>query len=326
LGTLFPTHAQKARMNGAPKMGLWVGHSPFITYNFGMAPTEEISPSVSLKEFLETTPPAELRIISDLGDGSTHYPTSGATWQYMNKPELFLHCDSEQCDGSRIFSTSDSIALSHRTSKLQFVRFSCNNCSKTTKVFALWLDLISEASGKAYKYGEVPLFGPPTPARLISLIGPGRDMFLKGRRSENQCLGIGAFSYYRRIIESEKDRIFDEIARVCKRLGTSPELVAELEAAKRETQFTKAVDSIKHGIPHALLVNGQNPLLLLHSALSEGLHADSDQDCLELAQSIRVVLADFVERVGSVLKDEAELASAVSRLLMKKAAGNPNQT
>jgi hypothetical protein len=53
----------------------------------------------------------------------------------------------------------------------------------------------------------------------------------------------------------------------------------------------------------------------LHSALSEGLHAQTDEECLELATSIRVVLTEFVERVAMALKDEAELDKAVSRLI-----------
>jgi len=283
--------------------------------------TEPDSKEISFKDFLESVPPGEVRTVTDLG-AAAYYPNSGKNGRYMTKPALYLHCDSEQCDGFRIYSTSASIQLPYNAGTLQFVNFACNNCLKNAKTFALWFYLNTGTAGMVHKYGEVPNFGPPTPARLITLIGPGRDMFLKGRRSENQGLGIGAFAYYRRIIESEKDRIFDEIVRVCKRLNTSPELVVELEAAKKETQFTKAVDSIKHGLPQALLVSGQNPLLLLHSALSEGLHANTDEECLELAQSIRIVLTDFVERVGSVLKDEAELTSAVARLLTRKSASS----
>ena len=41
-------------------------------------------------------------------------------------------------------------------------------------------------SGACYKFGELPEYGPPTPARLIKLIGPDRELFLKGTRCENQ--------------------------------------------------------------------------------------------------------------------------------------------
>jgi hypothetical protein len=95
-------------------------------------------------------------------------------------------------------------------------------------------------------------------------------------------------------------------------------LLKELEDAKLETQFTKAVDSIKHGISQALLVDGHNPLTLLHSALSDGLHARTDEECLGFATSIRVILTDLVERLASAVKDTAELKTAVNRILQHK--------
>src|SRR5688500_19161581 len=52
--------------------------------------------------------------------------------------------------------------------------------------------------------------------------------------------------------------------------------------------------------------------LLLHSALSEGLHGRNDQECLEIASSVRVILMELSERLSQVLKDEAELKQAVS--------------
>lgn len=170
----------------------------------------------------------------------------------------------------------------------------------------------------AVKYGEIPTFGLPTPSRAITLIGPDKDLFLLGRRCENQGMGIGAFVYYRRVVENQKNRIFDEIIKVTKVISPNDKLLIELEAAKSETQFSRAVESIKHGIPQTLMINGKNPLLLLYSALSEGVHIDDDSQCLELATSIRVVLIEFAERVGHALKDEAELTEAVKRLATKK--------
>ena len=142
---------------------------------------------------------------------------------------------------------------------------------------------------------------------------------MKGRRCENQGLGIGAFVYYRRVVESHKDQIFDEIIKVAKKV--SPDLVAALEVGKAEHQFLSALDLVKAAMPQSLLIGGNNPLTLLHSALSEGLHAKTDKHCLELAQAVRVVLADLAERIGQALKDEAELSAAVARLT-KSRSGN----
>jgi hypothetical protein len=72
-----------------------------------------------------------------------------------------------------------------------------------------------------------------------------------------------------------------------------------------------------------LIVNGHNPLTLLHSAVSEGLHEHTDEECLELATTIRVVLTDLAERIGLALKDQTELNAAVTKLMAVKAKKAP---
>lgn len=51
---------------------------------------------------------------------------------------------------------------------------------------------------------------------MISLIGPDKELYLQGRRSESRGFGIGAFSYYRRVVENQKSRIIEEIAKAAK--------------------------------------------------------------------------------------------------------------
>ncbi len=78
------------------------------------------------------------------------------------------------------------------------------------------------------------------------------------------------------------------------------------------------MSDIKDAVPRELMLHGQNPLLLLHSALSHGLHDGTDEGCLELAQDIRTVLTELTERISSILRDEEGLKSAVSRLLSRQ--------
>ena len=192
----------------------------------------------------------------------------------------------------------------------------CSNCRMTSKVFSLQISFDpKDNDGTCFKYGEYPIYGPPTPARLIRLFEGERETFLKGRRCENQGLGIGAFVYYRRVVENQKNRIIEEIIKVSEKIGAPSELIRTLQDAKDEIQFSKALDTVKNAIPQALLINGHNPLTLLHRALSGGLHEQSDEQCLELAHDVRVVLIELAERLGQAMKDEAELNTAVSRLL-----------
>lgn len=263
----------------------------------------------TLANFFEDVPPgARVEIFGKLRQYENNF--------VITAPTIQLFCTHEHCNGIRFFDSEDTVYT--RSLKDVFVDYRCRNCKDTTKTFAVRFIYDKDAfTLSCQKFGEFPYFGPPTPSRVRSLVGNEGDYYNKGMRSESQSLGIAAFAYYRRIVEHQKDRIFDEIIKVAERLNESKELIAQLQSAKKESQFTAAVDGMKLAIPQVLMIDGHNPLTLLHSALSEGLHAQSDQECLELATSIRVVLTEFVDRVGIALKNEAELKTAVSRLFKK---------
>jgi hypothetical protein len=280
-------------------------------------PVEEAKPPKLFAKFLESTPPYTQETLADLVKDSRN-PT-GTEW-LLTQPQIQLHCENEHCQGVRFFrSTESKTWLSDEQWKNIFVTYVCKNCGQSWKTFSLAVRRKgASGAGEVVKYGEMPAFGSPTPSRVISLIGPDREMFLRGRRAENLGLGIGAFAYYRRVVENQKGRIIQEIAKASARLGASPEMLAELAQLEKETQFSKAIDLVKIGIPAALMIDGHNPLTLLHTALSEGLHDHKDEECLEIAQEIRLVLTELAERISQALKEQAELKQAVSRLMSRK--------
>src|SRR5260370_12132730 len=259
--------------------------------------------------FLETCGPDSTQYVS----GLVHITSSGL--DRVSTPEIELDGESESCNGVRGFQCSDDERLS-ADENFAFLNYSCKNCEEFGKTFALAVQRDGNSkSGKVLKLGEAPPFGPPTPSRVMKLVGEDREPFLKGRRAELHGLGIGAFAYYRRVVEEQKGRIIEEIGKVAVKIKPSIETAELFAKAKAEIQFTTAIDMIKSAIPEVILIDGHNPLTLLHSALSEGLHANTDEQCLELATSIRVVLTELAERISTALKEEATLKHAVSRLL-----------
>ncbi len=146
-------------------------------------------------------------------------------------------------------------------------------------------------------------------------MGEDYPIFIKGLKCEKQGFGIAAFAYYRRVVDNQKGRLITKILEVAQKLDAKPEMIGKLEQASKATQFSRAVDTIKDAIPESLLVDGRNPLKLLYTALSIGLHEESDEKCLEMAHSIRMVLSDLAERIQQALREQAELKSAVSELL-----------
>src|SRR6266550_1684115 len=216
--------------------------------------------------FLESCGPDSAQYVS----GLVHITPSGL--DAVATPEIDLHCESESCNGVRRFQCSDDKRLSADDVNFVFLTYSCKNCEEFGKTFALAVRRDGHSkSGKVLKLGEAPPYGPPTPSRVMKLVGEDRELFLKGRRSELHGLGIGAFAYYRRVVEEQKGRIIEEIGKVAVKIRPSHATAQLFTKAKAETQFTTAIDMIKDAIPEAILINGHNTLTLLHSALSEGL-------------------------------------------------------
>jgi len=272
-------------------------------------------PEYQWSEFLASIPPGSSARVPDLV-GDFGIPTVT-----IATPDLLLYCSSDVCRGERIFAAVGK-PTSHLNQFTQlFLTYSCRNCTQTQRTYALRLrpDAEYKSSGVATKVGEWPPFGPPTPARVISMVGPDRDLFLKGRRAKNQGLGLGAFAYYRRVVEKQKGRLLEEIMCVAKRVGVKPDALKALEVATKEQQFRKSIQLTKDSIPESLLIDGHNPLLLLHRALSVGLHDGTDEECLARARSIRLVLTELADRIGQALKDTAELKGAINHLLASPA-------
>ena len=285
--------------------------------------TEEVKKEIEYQqfaEFLESTPPNQLIHISDISESKR--TTYSAQFNEIQTPEIQLHCDHEKCNGIRFFRCVTERVRNLKANNFTFiyVTYRCSNCQDTEKIYSLAvkLDGDEESKGVCYKFGELPTFGPPVSSKLIKLIGPDRDEFLKGRRCENQGLGVGAFIYYRRVVEKQKNRIIEEIIKVSEKIGASKEKIELLKAAVLETQFTRALEMAKDSMPESLLINGHSPILLLHRALSEGVHDLTDEQCLDIAGSIRVVLGELSDRLSQALKDETELSKALSSLMKKK--------
>ena len=280
----------------------------------------------TLYEFLQSTPPNQWRHISDLSV-SQHVDAYASISKEINTPELELHCSSDLCNGLRFFRCTEVFLstgayLQENSPNYLYVTYQCSNCQIAQKVYSLAVILSTSEQfhGMCYKFGEYPQYGPPIPSKLIKLIGPDRDIFLKGRNCENQGLGIGAFTYYRRVVENQKNRILKEIVKVLEKIGVPQDKIDTLREAIKETQFRKALEIVKDVMPESLLINGHSPILLLHRALSRGVHELSDEECLKLASTVRLVLGELSERLSAILKDQAELTEAISTLMHHKSS------
>ena len=217
-------------------------------------------------------------------------------------------------DGVRRF---DAVHSNSPGIGFRFLTYVCRDCGKSRKTYALLTRLIrikDDGIAEVMKLGEYPPFGAPISTRIQKLLGKDDlELYRKGSRLEAQGLGIGAATYFRRIVDSHWKLLVTELRRAAETLGHAD--LAVVDNALKEMQFSTAVKMLNNAIPDKLLIlNGDNPLTLLYAPLSIQLHALTDEACLRQAADIRIVLATLLENVADVMKDQKELENAANRL------------
>ena len=229
---------------------------------------------------------------------------------------IHIECESDLCKGERFFNSLDASTYVKHNKLWQFttITYQCKNCNYSKKTFAI-AAFVHDNILYSYKFGESPAKSPKTPSRLISLLGPGRDNYLRGRRCEIEEFGIGAFAYYRRVLEDQTDRLLDQSLKVCRQLGASKDIQDQLLQAQKDRSYTRKLELAGDSIPDSLKIKGHSPFKLLHGFLSEGLHKEDDKVCLEAAKDIRLVLSELATRMDAALRENTELNQAISRLM-----------
>ena len=154
------------------------------------------------------------------------------------------------------------------------------------------------------KIGQYPPWSIQPPKEVRAALGKYEDLYKRGSICESQGYGIGAFAYYRRIVEDVIDQLLADVA----------ELIEPQEREKYRAALAKVVGTIvaadkievvKDMLPTFLRPGGMNPLQTLHDALSVGIHGLDENDCLALAEGVRHSLAMLCKHIA-LAKQDAE--------------------
>ena len=190
----------------------------------------------------------------------------------------------------------------------------CTHCEKFVRMFYIEVD---NEKKWLMKVGQSPAWEIHGNSQIEKLLGKHAAHYKKGLVCESQSYGIGAYGYYRRIVEEVIDELLNEIAQLM--AGTELELFEEALAKTKKTTVTQEkIDLVKDLLPPILRPEGMNPLSVLHSSLSAGLHAESDEACLEQAVIIREVLLYLVNQVATSKAAAKNFTEGMRKLLEKK--------
>lgn len=193
--------------------------------------------------------------------------------------------------------------------------YQCQSCKTFHRQFQIY---ISQDLDYCYKFGQYPEWEIKLDKNLEKSLGKHSKNFRKGLVCESQGYGIGAFAYFRRITEEVIDELLDSISDLIELEHRERYLVA-LDMTKKTRVTQEKIDLIKDLIPGILKPNGMNPLGVLHSELSEGLHAETDEKCLENASHIKDILTFLINQIINSRNASKQFTVSMKALLDKKA-------
>ena len=276
---------------------------------------EQIS-TCTLEQLLEIVPiHSERRIDS---------PYTSSEHGFVEWPkDIWMHCEGPKCEGTRRLNKADDGVFKLASQQFyHYVAYICSNCRQHFKVFAVKTKKENHVNAAiCTKIYQEPAFGQPTPKRLFKIIGEtNREYFLQARRATARGLGIGAYAYYRRIVENTKFDLVASVLEVAEATSAPPAQIALLKKAQAENQFSKAIGMLREvsAIPATLLIDGHNPLSLLHDLLSEGIHDLDDAKCLKRSQEAEIILFEIAERLQSALTERKTVKETITSIMRRK--------
>ena len=233
------------------------------------------------------------------------------------KPSIHMFC--KKCDSDQTFimtnnyqDTKDYSAKS--LGEIVLMEYTCAGCSMFKRHFLI---KISEQHDYVMKVGQYLPWDISIDKNIEKLLGEHAELFKKGLICESQGYGIGAYTYYRRIVELIIDELLDSIQNLVPENEKEKYLKA-LGATKKTKIATEKIELVKDLLPSILRPNNMNPLSTLHDVLSQGIHEKSDDDCMQTATNIKNVLVFLVNQVISSRESAKEFTESMKTLLAKK--------
>jgi hypothetical protein len=186
-------------------------------------------------------------------------------------------------------------------SSFRWVVYRCNNCGANHAFVAVTVE--SGSGGYVVtKIGQYPPLEEDVPVGLRALLTKEDvDLYKKALRSRNYNFGLGALSYLRRVVENRMNQFLDLIAEAAGPSGQA----AEIERVKQSRVFDDKVKFAARLLPTHLRPGGVNPIDALHDVASEGLHALTEEECIERFDRVRFAFEYLFQRL-QVEKEQAD--------------------
>lgn len=194
------------------------------------------------------------------------------------------------------------------------LEYDCTGCLK--EKFLCWIEVNLKEKWMR-KVGQIPAWSKRPDKVLARLVSSHQDNYRKGIACESHGYGIGAYAYYRRIVEDIIDELLASITELIEP-SEKGKYMRAIEETKKTIVAQEKIALVRDLLPPVLRPDGMNPLSILHSSLSEGIHDKTDDECLELAQHIREALIFLANQIAVHRESSKRFTESMRKLLDRK--------
>ena len=226
---------------------------------------------------------------------------------------ISLHCSN--CEKETFWETS-TYNENHRRGFLE-KEFKCRNCGRRVVTYYFYWKK-EQRHTEFFKVGQYPELEEVVTQELQAALTPeDLKLYKNALRLRNFNLGIAAVAYMRRVVENHMNDMLEILHEAARAHNLPAELLARHEEMKKEKRFAAKIDYAGDLLPKNIRPDGQpNPMAILHELASEGLHAKSDAECVDIFDECRQTF----EYVFGKMRIETEQANAFVKGMAKLAA------
>lgn len=207
----------------------------------------------------------------------------------------------------------------------QFIKrdnYTCRNCGKETVNYCfIWQE--RQSDNIFVKVGQYPELEERVPDTLKkALDGDDLKLYKNALRMRNFNLGVAAVSYMRRVIENRMNDMLEILHEAAITHNAPAELIARHNEMKEEKRFSVKVGYAGDLLPASLRPDGKpNPMAVLHELASEGLHAKSDEECVDIFDACRRTFEYVFGKLRVETEDARNFVKEMSELTEKRTKG-----
>jgi len=177
-----------------------------------------------------------------------------------------------------------SQGLSANMSGIYEFYFTCSGCHRN--VFVAWIEFNYEER-YIRKVGQSIAWRINLEKELEKDLGEDAELYKKALILLSQSYGIGACAYLRRIIENQINPLLQILYEMRQHEGAETSELEQIAETMRRKDFTSKVEMAAAILPDSIMIDGDNPVKLMHDRLSVNLHSLPEEEVIPIARALK---------------------------------------